>query len=161
MKSPIPINSIHSLPGNEAEETLRLIAKLSAPQGLEERMQSALRKAPRTTAVLPWPEARQNSRGWMRGAAAAAIVFVVAGGGWSIAARLHPAEPARVIAMPRVAASGGFSSAGAMRTPQTFNVPAPAAADLAKKKSAEAKPAQAKIAQAKPATPDAKLNPSR
>ncbi len=161
MKSPTPIDSIHSISGAEAEETLRLIAALPAPQGLEDRMQAALKKAPRTTAVLSWPNARQNSRSWMRGAAAAAIVFVVAGGGWSITARLHPTEPAHVIAMPRVGTSGGFSSAGAMRTPQTFNVPAPVNADNAKKKSAHAKPESAKPANAKAATAGTKPSPSR
>ncbi len=133
MNLPTHTNSIRD---NNAEETLRLLATLPAPQGLEDRMHAAIKKAPRTATVLAWPES--SSRGWMRGAAAA-IVFVVAGGGWGIAARLHPAEPAKVIAMPRVSTGEGFSSAGAMRTPQTFNVPAPAvaqpapAADKAKK----------------------------
>lgn len=142
---------------SEAEEMLRAVARLPAPQGLEDRMHAALRKAPRTATVLSWPAPGASSRGWMRGAAAAAIVFVVAGGGWGIAARLHPAEPARVIAMPRVTTGGGFSSAGAMRTPQTFNVPAPAVAQHAVvpnkklKKSAAAKPG----AKTKPS----KLNP--
>ncbi|MGB7546973.1 MAG: hypothetical protein WBM14_04420, partial [Terracidiphilus sp.] len=58
-----------------------------------------------------------------RGAAAAAIVFVVAGGGWGVYSRVQPAQATKVIAMPRVAAPSGFSSAGAMRTPQTLNGP--------------------------------------
>jgi hypothetical protein len=61
---------------------------------------------------------------WMRGAAAAAIVFVVAGGGWGIYSRVHTAVPAKATAMPpHVGAASGFSSAGAMRTPQTLKGP--------------------------------------
>ena len=37
----------------------------------------------------------------MRGAAAAAIVFVVAGGGWGIYTRVQPSQPAKVMVMPR------------------------------------------------------------
>jgi hypothetical protein len=59
----------------------------------------------------------------MRGAAAAAIVLVVAGGGWGIYSRVQTGSPAKIIAMPRVAAPGGFSSAGTMRTPNTLNDP--------------------------------------
>jgi hypothetical protein len=59
----------------------------------------------------------------MRGAAAAAIVFVVAGGGWGIYTRVEPAQPARVLVMPRAGAAGGFSGAGAMRTPETLHGP--------------------------------------
>jgi hypothetical protein len=109
-----------------AEETLRIIAGLPAPDGLQDRIMDAMSKAPRTASVLPWPS--EEHRGWMhsavaRGAAAAAIVFVVGGGGWGVYSRVHPAQAPRVIAMPRVAAPGGFSSAGAMRTPQTLNGP--------------------------------------
>jgi hypothetical protein len=60
----------------------------------------------------------------MRGAAAAAIVFVVAGGGWGIYSRVQPSPAAKVIVMPaRSGAASGFSNAGAMRTPQTLNGP--------------------------------------
>ena len=59
-----------------------------------------------------------------RAAAAAAIVFVVAGGGWGVYSRVQPAQSPKVIAMPqRVNTPGGFSNAGAMRTPQTLNGP--------------------------------------
>ena len=112
----------------EAEATLRLIAELPAPEGLEDRMKAALRAAPQTGRVLHWPGVPAQSRGWLdsalaRSAAAAAIVFVVAGGGWSIYLHVQPAQAANVLAMPHVAAPGGFSSAGAMRTPQTLNGP--------------------------------------
>ena len=67
-----------------AEETLRLIATLPAPAGLEDRIKSRLESAPRTGQVLFWPSAHKGGGGWVRSstvraAAAAAIVFVVAG----------------------------------------------------------------------------------
>ncbi|MFZ0746516.1 MAG: hypothetical protein WAM85_19060 [Terracidiphilus sp.] len=110
----------------EAEKTLRLIAGLPAPEGLEERVKAALRDAPRNGRILRWPSELDARRGWthssvLRCAAAAAIVFVVAGGGWGVYSRVQPTQSAKVIAMPRVAAPGGFSNAGAMRTPQTLN----------------------------------------
>jgi hypothetical protein len=58
----------------------------------------------------------------MRSAAAAAIVFVVAGGGWGIYTRVQTARG--IVATPHIAAPSGFSSAGAMRTPNTLNGPA-------------------------------------
>ena len=59
-----------------------------------------------------------------RMAAAAAIVAVVVGGGWGVISRVQPVQPARAITIPpRVSAPGSFSSAGAMRTPQTLNGP--------------------------------------
>jgi hypothetical protein len=67
----------------------------------------------------------------MRTAAAAAIVFVVAGGGWGVYTRVEHNQPAKVIVMPaRMPAPGGFSGAGAMRTPLTL--PGPAAPQPAK-----------------------------
>lgn|ERR1035437_1143620 len=114
-----------------AEETLRLIAKLPPPAGLVDRMQAGLRAAPRTNHLLHWPSPVFASHGWMgsnvlRGAAAAAIVCVVAGGGWGIYSRT-PAAPtpaAKVVAQPaRVGSSGGFSTAGAMHTPETLKGP--------------------------------------
>jgi hypothetical protein len=58
----------------------------------------------------------------MRAVAAATLVCVVLGGGWSIYSRVQPAETAKGIVLPRhAAAAGGFSNAGAMR--QTLNGP--------------------------------------
>jgi hypothetical protein len=59
----------------------------------------------------------------MRSAAAAAIVFVVAGGGWGIYSRVQKPQSATVIVMPHPGAPGGFSNAGAMHTPKTLNGP--------------------------------------
>ncbi len=109
---------------SEAEETLLLVAALSAPAGLEQRIHAALKAAPASSKILAWPVEGSALAGWMRGAAAAAIVGVVAGGGWAIYSRVQPAVSPKVVEMPRVTGSGGFSSAGAMRTPQTLNAPA-------------------------------------
>ena len=116
-----------------AEETLRLLARLHAPEGLEERIQESLRIAAVPSAhparLLRLPAWLRPSGGWMqsaplRAAAAAAIVAVVVGGGWMISSRLPAAQPGMAITTsPQSVAPGGFSSAGAMRTPQTLDRP--------------------------------------
>jgi hypothetical protein len=85
----------------------------------------------------------------MRSAAAAAIVFVVAGGGWGVYMRVEQQnQPAKVIVMPaRIPVPGGFSGAGAMRTPLTL--PGPAA------------PQPAKASEPAKADEPAKANPAR
>jgi hypothetical protein len=121
---------------SEAEETLRLIARLPSPVGLENRVHAALRYASSNRGwrrqifvtggagpgrILAWP--RSN---WMRTAAAAAIVFVVAGGGWGVYTRVQRgqmSQPVKMIAVPRAIQPGGFSGAGAVRTPQTLAGP--------------------------------------
>lgn len=115
------------------EDTLRLIASLPAPAGLEDRIQAGLRASQLSqqhkARVLAWPAQLHPGRNWMhsavvRSAAAAAIVMVVAGGGWGIYSRVQPRPTAKVILLvPRPAVSGGFASGGAMRTPQTLNGP--------------------------------------
>ncbi len=112
----------------DAEAALRCIAGLPAPAGLEVRIKSALEAAPHAGKVLSWPAAAFSSdwvsRPLLRGAAAAAIVLVVAGGGWGIFRKAQPAKTHSAVVMPpRLAAPGGFSSAGAMRTPQTLIAP--------------------------------------
>ncbi len=103
------------------DTTLRLIANLPAPEGIQDRVHARLRSAPRTARILEWPAALRSDSAWMRSAAAAAIAFVVVGGGWGVYSRV---QPNKVIAMPpHVAAPGGFSNAGAMRTPKTLNGP--------------------------------------
>jgi hypothetical protein len=122
----------------EAETTLRLIAGLPAPEGLEERVKAGLHQvsheAPRSASLLHWPlatrldpsHAGSMRLGWMqstfaRSAAAAAIVLVVAGGGWEVYSRIQPAQEPKAIVLPAVAGHGGFSSANAIRTPRTLN----------------------------------------
>jgi len=138
----------------EAEATLRLIAKLPAPEGLVGRVQSGLRAAPKDARVLDWPVVAESSHswlnGWVRGAAAAAIVCLVAGGAWQISLRMVPAGGGNATAAPvRVRPAGGFSSAGAMRTPDTLNGPVlkqeqkKKAEDVKKKGGSEKKSAEA------------------
>jgi len=109
----------YAAPG-EADATLRLIAKLPAPEGLEERVHAALRSEPRRARVLAWPGKFGTEHHWARGAAAAAIAFVVVGGGWGVYSRV---QPNKVVAMPRVTNQGGFSGANAVRVPQTLDGP--------------------------------------
>jgi hypothetical protein len=137
------------------EATMHLIARLPVPEGLEDRVIGGLRTVPRTARILHWPAALGPTGSWMRGAAAAAIVFVVAGGGWGIYTSVQPTQPARVIVMPpRAGAGGGFSSAGAMRTPQTLSGPVvanPVAGQSEKDKAGNAQPAQVKPLKKAPA----------
>ncbi|MGA8041585.1 MAG: hypothetical protein WCA37_02165 [Terracidiphilus sp.] len=113
----------------EAEAALGRIASLPAPEGLEDRIKAALEAAPSSGTVLAWPLAAQTRKRhemneWLRGAAAAAIVAVVAGGGWGIYTHTQPAKaPSATVMPPRISTPGGFSSAGAMRTPQTLVAP--------------------------------------
>ena len=124
-RNPLTPDSVSAYGPGTVEATLRLIATLPAPEGLEDRVQASLAAAPRTARVLAWPVALRPDHGWMRAAAAAAIVFVVVGGGWGVYSRVQPGMQAGARAVPlRVASPGtGFSSAGAMRTPQTLNGP--------------------------------------
>jgi len=115
-------------PGHSGEDTLRLIAGLPAPEGLEDRVHARLRTAPRTAGLLHWPFApvmgyRIHSTAF-RTAAAAAIVCVVAGGGWQIFSHVQTAPQPNAIVQPaRIGNSGSFSNAGAMRTPDTLDRP--------------------------------------
>jgi len=131
----------------KAEETLRMIARASAPDGLVNRVQANLRNAPRTSVVMSW---RAGFNGWMyspalRGAAAVAIVCVVAGGGWRIYSHVPPAPTAKVIETPaRVGSSGAFSNAGAMHKPDTLNGPVLAQPIVPEKQNAPAPDAKSK-----------------
>jgi len=120
-------SSVSSTPAggapDEVDATLRLIAKLPPPAGLEDRVFTSLLAAPRGARILAWPRPL-HARDWMRSAAAAAIVLVVGGGGWGIYSHVQKSETARAIAAPRVVMQqGGFSSAGVIRRPQTLNGP--------------------------------------
>ncbi len=128
-----PRNAMSSDCGaNSGEDTLRLIAGLPAPAGLEERVHRALGAAPHEFRgggrVLAWPAGLRAKtvmeNHWMRAAAAAAIVFVVVGGGWGVYSRVQPGPAGKVIVMPlRAPSAGGFSGAGAIRVPETLPGP--------------------------------------
>jgi hypothetical protein len=90
----------------------------------------------------------------MRSAAAAAIVFVIAGGGWGVYTRVEQNQPANVIVMPaRMPAPGGFGGAGAIRTPQTL--PGPKAPQPVKVSPSRPKTAKKPVAIHKPASGEA------
>jgi hypothetical protein len=127
----------------DAEVSLKLIAGLPAPDGLVERVQARLKAAPTRARILEWPGALRRESGWMRAAAAAAIVFVVAGGGWGVYTRVQPPTAKVILMPPRVGGAGGFSSAGAMRTPQTLQ--GPVLAHPRSTKSNETKPAASTV----------------
>jgi hypothetical protein len=107
----------------DVDGTLRMLANVAAPEGLEERVHITLRRASRSGGrVIEFPGRRASDSAWVRTAAAAAICFVVVGGGWGVYSRV---QTARVIAMPsHIGAPGnGFSNSNAIRTPQTLNGP--------------------------------------
>ena len=105
----------------EAEESLRLIANLPAPRGLENRVIAGLRSAPARARVLSFTRLPGSTENWFRGAAAAAIAFLIVGGGWGIYSRVQPAGSTATI--PQPGNTKGFSNAGAVRVPQTLQAP--------------------------------------
>lgn len=107
---------------SDAEQTLRLIARLPLPDGLEHRVHDRLRAAPRQARVLAWPTASHAS-GWARGVAAAAIVLVVAGGSWGVYSRVAPGQPMKGVSGPHIAGPGEFTTGGVVRRPQTLQGP--------------------------------------
>ena len=120
--NPVPPTPANWTP-DQVDATLRLIAKLPTPAGLEDRIFTGVLAVPHSARVLAWPRTLY-ARDWMRSVAAAAIVLVVGAGGWGIYSHVQQNEPARVIAVPRVVMeSGGFSSAGVIRRPQTLYGP--------------------------------------
>jgi hypothetical protein len=116
------------LPGPELD-SLRLIATLPAPEGLADRIKAGLRAAPDSGRILLWQGPLRPAAGWMfsplaRGAAAAAIVCIVAGGGWRIYSHVRPAPDANVIGMPSPAAPPvPFTTSGARHVPDTLQGP--------------------------------------
>ena len=115
------------------EDTLRLIASLPAPEGLPDRVRAGLRAAPEASRILSWRTPLRPPGGWMysglvRGAAAAAIVCVVAGGGWRIYSHVLTIPAARAVLVPEpvtpfTPGASGFSPAAARRVPETLDGP--------------------------------------
>ena len=121
-----------------AEDTLRLIANLPAPRGLEDRVKAGLRSAPRRGKVVAWQfsgtEIWMHSSG-VKAAAAAAIVLAIAGGGWGVYSHIQVAPvPSAFIEPPSPNGAGRFSTAGAVHVPQTVQGPVIAAPVLEKQK---------------------------
>ena len=121
------------------EDTLRLVAALPAPAGMEERIQQRL-KLQGADRVIEWPVKPRAGQTWLRGAAAAALVCVVVGGGWSLYQHVRPADAARMPAISAPATQGAFASAGAKRTPLTLV--GPKAPKELKKQKLSASPAR-------------------
>jgi hypothetical protein len=146
------------------DETLRLMATLPAPEGLAERVQAGLRAAPRSTVILSWPMSQSPNGSFLRGAAAAAIVCVVAGGGWRIYSRIPTSTAPQVLQMPQHSgASYGFGSANARRVPETLEGPVlthhhaePSVAAPQSAPASQAEPAKAILPFKSPARPAAK-----
>jgi len=95
------------------------------------RVQAGLRSARASSngRVLEWPRAQRSEASrfgssLLRSAAAAAIAAVIVGGSWGVYWRVQSIQPARAITVPlHLSTQRGFSSAGAMRTPQTLSGP--------------------------------------
>jgi hypothetical protein len=107
---------------HEAEETLRLLAAMPAPEELTDRVHAGLTEAARTAPLKRgfwayWLPAQR-----FQFAAAAALVLAVVGSTWTVyhrhpqagagAQTVHPAAP--------VPAAGGFGTAGTTRVPPTL-----------------------------------------
>ena len=111
------------------EKTLRLIAMLPAPEGLENRMKQGLSSAPGRARILAWPfsspgAGRRIQSGGVRAAAAAAIVILIAGGGWGVYSHIQPAPvPSSAYGPLPPNGRGSFNAAGAKRVPQTLEGP--------------------------------------
>jgi len=127
----------------DAEDTLRLIASLPAPQGLEDRVKAGLHSAPHRAKIIVWPFSSVEGGRWMqsagmRAAAAAAIVLVIAGGGWEVYSHIQPAALPTAVSSPQpLNGSGGFNAAGAKRVPQTPEGPVVATPVISKEKTQE------------------------
>lgn len=105
----------------DAELTLRQIANLPAPRGIEDRVIARLSSAQRAGRVLSFARLLSPADNWLRAAAAAAIAFFVVGGGWGVYSRVQPRGMA--VTIPQANHSNGLSNAGAVRVPQTLQAP--------------------------------------
>lgn len=139
----------------DLDSTLRLLARLPVPAGMEDRVFAGVLASPRKARVLEWPQPLY-ARDWVRSIAAAAIVLAVGGGGWSIYAHVEQNQPPGGITATRpVFPAGGFSSADMIRRPQTLNGPIVKKAETI----TPAKPAAAFTSAQKPARTIARQRP--
>jgi hypothetical protein len=107
----------------DVDATLRLMATLPPPAGLEDRVFARVLAGPRPTRVLEWPQPFYTGD-WVRSIAAALIVFVIGGGGWGIYSHVQQNQTPTASASPRqILAPGSFSSAEMIRRPQTLKGP--------------------------------------
>lgn len=142
----------------DMDATLRWMATLPVPVGLEDRVFARIVLGPRASRILEWPRPL-SSRDWVRSVAAAAIVVAIGGGGWGIYSRVQPTQPPSAIAAPRIIPEPGrFSSAEMIRRPQTLNGPVVKKAEPAKAVKPEARKAEA-LQGATPKKPAASAHP--
>ncbi|HEX8712586.1 MAG TPA: hypothetical protein VF730_11990 [Terracidiphilus sp.] len=146
------MNSDHNIPGasasasnpstdavlKEMDATLRLMATLPVPAGLEDRVFSSVLAAPRSSHILEWPRPLY-ARDWVRSVAAAVMVLAIGGGGWGIYSRVQQNQrPSAITTQRTVPEAGRFSSAEMIRRPQTLNGPVVTKAEPAKAVKPEA-----------------------
>lgn len=153
----------------EAEKTLRMIAALPAPKGIEERLKAGLRTSPRQAKLIRWPMAGGYRNGLIhtsavRAAAAAAIVIAVAGGGWEVYSHIQVAAiPSNLTAPLPISGQSGFAAATTRRVPQTLEGPVTKAPPTMKPKTphphAGLGPAGRRAAHAKPPGHRAQVEP--
>lgn len=142
----------------DAEETLRMVAKLPAPTGLEDRVQRRL------NAEMLYSEERRYSIWslWMPGrklqfAAAGVLAAAVAISSWSVyhgqrmAANANAAAKQAAPAPAKSAAGNGFTPAGAVGVPHTIAPIHVAPAPKRKPGAASTKPSPKKVAHPQPA----------
>jgi hypothetical protein len=114
-----------------AEQTLRMLAHMPAPEGLSARVQASLRTAPQRERLSLGGVFGLS--GWMRSsalrtAAAMGIVCVVAGGGWQIYSHVQTSPGMQGVALPvhvnsGDSSQGGFSTSGAIAKPDPLKAP--------------------------------------
>ena len=116
----------------QVDESLRLLSQVELPAGLEDRLRAGLRLAvtePGSARILSWPTKTGKrvvrSMAWRRAAAAIFLAAAILGCAWSVlwqqksrSASIQQNHP-----MVRPLPAGGFSNAGAMRTPKTLDGP--------------------------------------
>jgi hypothetical protein len=108
------------------DATLRLLAQAEVPAGLAERVKMRIESQKAQGQVIAWPAKKSNAAGWLRRAAAAAIVCVIGGGSWAIYAGAHfDAAGAGAGQKPVVIPSqqGSFGNAGAIRKVDPLTAP--------------------------------------
>lgn len=138
--------------GLEAEETLRMVAKLPAPAGLEERVQRRLNAEPlgrevrRFSIWSLWMPGRK-----LQFAAAGVLATAVAISSWSVyhgrqqAANANAAKQA-VAAPAKSTAGSGFAPANAVAVPRTIAPIRVTPAPKRKPGAASTKPSPKKVA---------------
>jgi hypothetical protein len=146
--------------GRQVEETLRMVARMPVPDGLEERVQRRLDvellrgEQPRHSVWSLWMPARK-----LQFAGAGVLAAAVAISSWSVyhgqrrAANANAAAKQAAPAPAKSTAGSGFTPAGAVGVPHTLAPIHVAPAPKRKPDTASTKPSPKKIAHPAQATP--------